>query len=278
MDIFSPLFVTAMVLAFAKDFASLFLLGVAIPVVGQVIAVYVLALTAFVFLFYCFAIMPKFSHFVPKLILGLTVIPLPVPGLTPALLVLAVTVQKSRLAELVLTQVAIQAVAVATGGVGEALEGAALTERGAAATEAVVGAAKGTEAVSGEIQAAGKAAGRAESRLRRVGARAEKRLRQHEEELKEELEKEGEEEKGPSAEEIFGLKEPTEKTQELFEPEYNIPQNQEGEVENEIQARQKFEARKQKEIEERRAREFTSSMPIPRPPQTKKEVELEEAT
>jgi hypothetical protein len=275
LDIFNPLFVTGFILALGRDFACLFLLGAAIPVVGQVLAFYALAFVVVAELFFIFAIRPQLQHFAPKLILvGLGILPVPLAG--SLALILAVAAQ-NRLVELVLTQAAIQAVAVATGGAGEALEGAALAERGAAATEAVVGVAEGAEAVSGEVQVAGKAANRAESRLRRAGTRVEKRLRQHEEELKEELEGENEEEKGPSAEEIFGIKEPTEQTEELFEPEYNIPQNQGGEVENEIQARQKFEAQKQKETEERRAREFTGSMPIPMPPKAEHEVELEEA-
>jgi hypothetical protein len=270
LDIFSPLFVTALVLGFAKDFASLFLLGVGIPVVGQVIAAYVLALTAFVALFFIFAIMPKLQHFVPKLILSFTFLPLPVPGFTAGGLILAVVAQ-NRLVELVLTQVAIQAVAVATGGAGEALEGVATAEKLGA------GGLKVAE-IGEELGEAKQTIKETKSLIKKAGRAAERGLRRHEENLKEELGEEAEE-NGVSAEEVFGLKEPTEKAEELFEPEYNIPQNQEGETDTELQARQKFESKKQREAEERRLREDQGiiPVPIPRPEEARKEVELEKA-
>jgi len=287
LDFFDPLFVTAFVMAAARDFACLFLLGVAIPVVGQVIALVVLVIVGVVFLFFFFAIRPKLQHFAPKLILVAgAFIPLP---LAASLGLFLAIVAQNRLVELVLTQVAIQAVAVGTAGAGEVLEGAALAERGAAVAgelgEVGAGLAEGAGAAE---EAAG-----AGSKLGRLRARAERGLRAHERDLERELgTEETEGERGGVSEEAFGITEPTEKTKELFEPEYNNPQNEETEGDQEIRGRMAFEERKFEEQRERREGETLgviesaggkAGIPISRPGENvrgneeEKDVELKQA-
>jgi len=285
LDAFDPLFVTALIMAAARDFACLFLIGIAIPVVGQVIALAVLAIVGVVFLFFFFAIRPKLQHFAPKLILMAgAFLPLPLASLG---LFLAIVAQ-NRLVELVPTQAAIQAVAVATGGAGEALN----LERASVAIEKAGGAiTKGAEAVGRGAQTVEE--GGLKKFGRAMGKTAEKRLRAHERDLERELgteETEGEQE-GVS-EEAFGITEPTEKTKELFEPEYDNPQNEETEGDQEIRSRLAFEERKLKEQGERREAETlgviesaggNAGILIPRPGENvrgneeEKDVELEQA-
>lgn len=288
LDPFEPLFVTAFVVAIARDLACLFLIGIGVPVVGQVIAMFVFAAVAINELFFVFVIRPKLQHFAPKLILvGLGAIPIPLAGSVGLFLAI---VAQNRLIELVLTQVAIQAVALATGGAGEVLEGAAVAggtaEAGATAAEAGIATAEGAAAEVAEK------AGEAGGRMRKLGRAAERRLRAHEKSLEEEL---GEEEKKGGEEEIpeetFGIKEPTEKIPELFRPEYN-PKEKEGvTAEDELAARLRFEERKEKETEERRSAEYLGAveereegkLPIPIPAgryagnENEKEVNLEQA-
>lgn len=261
MDFSNPGFVMAAIMAAASDFAFIFIIGLLIPGVGLVIA-------AGVGLFHYLAgavvlglTFHNLKHFIPKLILALAVL-LPLPLLSIGL-ILAIIAQ-NRLVEFVITQTAIQAIAFATGGAGEVLEGVAVTgtvaEAGATAVEVGEAAVKAGE-VAGEVAEAGSGVAKTGEALEKTAegaGRAKKiagKARQAYEAGEEQGEKTEEEksrERAEELEEIYGVEEPTEKMQELFEPEYNAQDQKESGLEDEIAARQRFEARKQEEVGERR--------------------------
>jgi len=157
IDFLGPEFIMAVIAALMSDFAFLFLLALLIPAIGLVIVLMVIMFHYFAGLILLFLIFPKLKHLLPKLTLILAAI-LPLPFLAIGL-VLAIILQ-NRLIEFVATQVAIQAIAVATAGAGEVLEvGAVAAKAGVAATEAEVAAAKAGAAI-------------AEARAARAGAAA----------------------------------------------------------------------------------------------------------
>jgi hypothetical protein len=151
-----PEFVMAAIAALMSDFAFVFLLALLIPIIGLIIALMIIMFHYFAGLILLFLIFPKLKHLLPKLVLILAVV-LPLPLLAIGV-VLAIVLQ-NRLIEFVVTQAAIQTIAVATGGAGEVLEvGAAAAEAGAVAAEAGVAAAE-AGAVAAEAGVAAAEAG-----------------------------------------------------------------------------------------------------------------------
>lgn len=155
-----------------SDLIFLGLLGLLIPGVGLAIAMFVLGAHYFFGIMIMGFFWGKTRGWLPKVFLLLGWI-LPLPLLTTGL-VLAI-VSSNKLAAFVIEQVAIQAVAVATAGTGEALEAGAVAAEGAevAATaaegmEATSAAAEGAEAAGGAVGEAAEgeaAAGEAEEGL-----------------------------------------------------------------------------------------------------------------
>jgi len=179
IDFLGPEFIMAMIAALMSDFTFLFLLALLIPVIGLVIALMVIMSHYFAGLILLFLIFPKLKHLLPKLTLILAVI-LPFPFLAIGLV--SAIILQNRLIEFVVTQVAIQAIAVSTAGAGEVLEvgaaaakaGAAVAKTGAAAAEIEAATVKAGAAVT-EIGAAtktGAAAAKAGTEAAEAGARA----------------------------------------------------------------------------------------------------------
>ena len=127
----SPEFIMAAIIAVMSDFAFIFILALFIPVIGIAIALMIVVFHYFAGLFSLLLIFPKLKHLVPKLILLLSII-LPWPFLCIGIVV-AIILQ-NRFIEFIVTQVAIQTIAVATLGAGEVLEaGEIIAETGAEA-------------------------------------------------------------------------------------------------------------------------------------------------
>lgn len=139
IDFLGPAFIMAVIAALMSDFAFIFLLALPIPIIGFAIALIVIMFHYFAGLIVLFFVFLKLKHLMPKLVLLLSII-LPLPFLSIGM-VLAIILQ-NRIIEFVVTQVAIQAIAVATAGAGEILEAGAVAEAGAAAAEAGVTAAR----------------------------------------------------------------------------------------------------------------------------------------
>ncbi len=152
IELFDPATIVFFVAAFLIDLSFLGLFGLLIPGVGLAIAMFVLLAHwsfGLVLLFYFWG---KTNGLVPKAILIIFwIVPLP---LTLGLILMVVT--SNPVGAFVFEQVAIQAVAVATAGAGEALEAGAAVAEGAEAAatvaegaEAAGTAAEGAEAVGG---------------------------------------------------------------------------------------------------------------------------------
>jgi type IV secretory pathway TrbL component len=162
IDLFDPATVMFFIMGGFSDLAFLGLLGLAIPAIGLAIAMFVLGAHYSFGIIIIFYFWGKTRGWLPKVFLLLSWI-LPLPTLTIGIVLAILT--SNKVVALIVEQVAIQAVAVATAGAGEALEGAAVAAEGAeVATTAAEGAeaagaaAEGAEVVGGAAEAGGAAA------------------------------------------------------------------------------------------------------------------------
>lgn len=225
LDYFDPLFIAALVMAAIGDFAFLFMLGLIIPFMGLVIAVFVLGIHYFVGLFIFGAVLFRLKHFVPKLIL-VTGIILPLPTLILGTII-AIMAQ-NRLVELLITQAAL---ALTTAGAGNVVAGAA---EGVSVAAKGIQAAKGFEAAT-ELAEGGNALTKGTEAVEALGGRTRKlgglrgKMQKGLEARVEDLEKEIAEE-NDVGEEAFGIFEPTDKMQELFEPDFKEVKNEDEEI------------------------------------------------
>lgn len=159
IDFLGPAFIMAVMAALMSDFAFIFLLALVIPVIGLVIASMVIMFHYFAGLIVLFFIFLKLKHLIPKGVLLLAII-LPLPFLSVGM-VLAIILQ-NRIIEFIVTQAALTALTVATGGVAAPIQAGVIAARvGATAAkgmEAATGAARastlGTKAVAVEKEAA----------------------------------------------------------------------------------------------------------------------------
>ena len=155
IDFLGPAFIMAVIAALMSDFAFLFLLALFIPIIGLIIALMVIMFHYFAGLIVLFLIFPKLKHLIPKGVFLLSII-LPLPFLTVGI-VLAIILQ-NRIIEFIVTQAALTAITVATGGAGAPLQAGVTAARVATTTAKVskvvtaarVGGAavKGTEAAT----------------------------------------------------------------------------------------------------------------------------------
>lgn len=149
IEAFDPATIMFFIMGLASDISFLGLLGLAIPGVGFAIAMFVLGAHYFFGIIILGFFWGKTRGWLPKIFLLLGWI-LPLPLLTVGL-ILAI-ISSNKLAAFIIEQVAIQAVAVATAGAGEALEAGTVAAEGA---EGVATAAEGVGAVgeAGEAMA-----------------------------------------------------------------------------------------------------------------------------
>ena len=172
VDIFDPGVIMIFIIAFFSDLSFLGILGLVVPVVGfAIVALIVFAHYALGIIVIAFMWKKIRGWFATALLLAAWILPLPFLCLGIALSVIA----SNKLAALILEQVAIQAIAVATAGAGEALEGAAVAGEAAEvaveATEAVSTAAEGAQAV-GEVAETAGAVGETGAQAAQAGAEA----------------------------------------------------------------------------------------------------------
>ncbi len=158
IDFLGPAFIMAAIAALMSDFAFIFLLALPIPIIGLVIALMVIMFHYFAGLIVLFFVFLKLKHLLPKLVLLLSII-LPLPFLSIGM-VLAIILQ-NRIIETIVTQAALTAVTVATGGAGAGLQagvtaaraGAAAAKVAETATEATRAGTLGSRAVTIEKEA-----------------------------------------------------------------------------------------------------------------------------
>lgn len=254
IDYFEPLFIILGLLAVLSDFAFLFIIGLAIPVVGLVIAAGIIGLHYFVGLILFGGLLFKLKHFVPKLILGIGIL-LPLPLLTLALGIAIVA--QNRFIELVITQATL---AVVTGGVGNVAAGAAGAAKTAQVAEAT-GTGMAARVAEQNISATQKMAEVAAKYETQPGLRGkiQERLSKRVGQLENEL---GFDDDGSSvSEEDFGISESTDKMGELFNPNYDEKREEQTEREKKLEARRRFEESRDEEVEERRSGEGLSQKP-----------------
>ena len=226
IDLFEPGTLVFFIMAFFADLTLLGLLGLAIPGVGLAIAAFVLMAHwgfGLIILFYFWG---KTRGWLPKVILVLFwILPLP---LTLGLILMIIA--SSKIGELVIEQVAIQAVAVATAGAGEALEAGAVAAEGAevAATaaegaEAAGAAAEGAEVAGGAASEAGAQSAEAGAEAAEGAGQAGENLDLEPAEEKNPMENLGNELNQPSEEE-FHEGEGAEREKEIGESEQEEPE------------------------------------------------------
>ncbi len=144
IDFLGPAFIMAVLAALISDFAFIFLLALIIPIIGLVVASMVIMFHYFAGLIVLFFVFLKLKHFIPRGVLLLAMI-LPLPLLSVGM-VLAIILQ-NRIIETIVTQAALTAVTVATGGAGAGVQAGVTAARAGAA------AAKGAEAAAGATRA-----------------------------------------------------------------------------------------------------------------------------
>jgi hypothetical protein len=148
IEFFDPATIMFFIMGFVSDVSFLGILGLAIPGVGLAIAMFVLAAHYFFGLVILFYFWGKTRGWLPKLWLLLAWI-VPLPSLTSS--IVAAILLSNKVVAMVVEQVAIQVVAAATAGAGEALEAGAVAAEGAevaaAGAEAAGAAAEGAGAV-----------------------------------------------------------------------------------------------------------------------------------
>lgn len=160
IDFLDPLTIMFFIAAWISDLAFLGMIGLAIPVVGLAVAAAILLVHYVCGLFLLVVFWGKTSGWMPKLILLLAwIIPMPLLGAG----IMWAIITSNKIVALIVETVAIQAIAIATGGAGEALEVGAVAAEGA---EVAATAAEGVEtaaevAEAGETAAQGAEAGEA---------------------------------------------------------------------------------------------------------------------
>ena len=122
IEFFDPATIMFFIMGFVSDVSFLGILGLAIPGVGLAIAMFVLAAHYFFGLVILFYFWGKTRGWLPKLWLLLAWI-VPLPSLTSS--IVAAILLSNKVVAMVVEQVAIQVVAAATAGAGEALEAGA---------------------------------------------------------------------------------------------------------------------------------------------------------
>lgn len=152
LDYLSPLVIFSFVLAFAGDFAFIFIIGALIPVVGLVILLGVLGMHYFTGVLMGFIIVPKLQHLIPKIVLILAII-LPLPVLLLGL-GLGILLQNKFIEQLAI-QLAIVAAGAVTGGAGTVVGETAIAGGGVAAGAAAAETGAGVAAAGAETAAAG---------------------------------------------------------------------------------------------------------------------------
>lgn len=162
LDIFNPAFIMGFIVALISDISFLFLLALAIPVVGIVVAIFILTGHYIAGIIVGFLVFQKTNGSLAKLALGLAII-LPLPLLTIGIL-LAILLSNS-FVRFAAEQAAIAAIGAATGGAGAvaaksavATEGAAVAAEGVAAGTTLAGEAGAATAEIG-AEAMGNAGG-----------------------------------------------------------------------------------------------------------------------
>lgn len=212
------------ILAIISDFCFLGLLGLVIPGVGLAIAMFVLFAHYFFGLVILFYFWGKTRGWLPKLWLLLAWV-VPLPSLTSS--IIAAILLSNKVVAMVVEQVAIQAVAAATAGAGEALEATAVAGEGAEV------AAAGAEAAGAATEGAGVVgeAGGAAIEEGAQGAEAGVKGAEEAEEAGENIDLESPEEKNPMENLEGELNQPSEEEfregegfKEEGEPEENEPE------------------------------------------------------
>lgn len=166
IDFFEPGTIIFFIMAFLADLSLLGLLGIAIVPVGLVIAAFVLMAHWGVGLIIVFYFWGKNRGLLPKAILILFwILPLP---LTVGLILMIVS--SSKVGEIVVEQVAIQAVAALTAGGGEALEVGAVAAEGAEVAATAAESAEAVETAAEGAEAVGEATGAASGGAAEAGA------------------------------------------------------------------------------------------------------------
>ena len=132
IEFFDPATIMFFIMGFVSDVSFLGILGLAIPGVGLAIAMFILGVHYFLGLIIVSYFWGKTRGWLPKLWLLLAWI-VPLPSLTSS--IVAAILLSNKVIAMVVEQVAIQVVAVATAGAGEALEAGAVAAEGAESFE-----------------------------------------------------------------------------------------------------------------------------------------------
>jgi len=158
IELFDPGTIMFFIMGTFSDVAFLGLLGLAIPGVGLAILIFVLGAHYFLGIIILAFFWGKTKGWMPKVFLLLGWI-LPLPLLILGLIFAIIS--SNKLVAFVIEQVAIQAIAVATAGAGEALEAGAIAAEGAEVAATAAEGAKTAETVVEGVEAASEAGGAA---------------------------------------------------------------------------------------------------------------------
>ncbi len=180
IDWFDPAVVIALTSAFIADLSFILALGVVIPVVGLVFLAFAIGGRLIGGIIAAAIIWGKTQGWIPKLVLLITTLqPIPFPFPVITLGVFLAIILSNKAIAFITEQVAIQAVAIFTGGAGEALEAGAVAGAGAEGAAATAQAARGAAtaaqaARAGEMGTAERAVSAAERGVKPVTDKFEK--------------------------------------------------------------------------------------------------------